>query len=98
MVHGSVKMSLKDLRSMVGDYKKYGGHNSEQITKAIQDAKDNTNQPTIVAKTTIGFGSPNKADTSSSHGAPLGDDEIKLTRKIGLGACPFEILIIFSSI
>lgn len=69
------------------------GHNPEQITKAMQDAKDNTNQPTIIcAKTTIGFGSPNKADTAGSHGAPLGDDEIKLTReKLGWSHAPFEI-------
>ena len=57
------------------------GHSSEEIEKAIQDAKMNSTQPTIICcKTKIGYGSPNKVDTASVHGAPLGEDEIKLTR------------------
>ncbi len=58
------------------------GHDSAAIEKAIAAAKKETKKPTmIICKTTIGFGSPNKAGSASSHGAPLGEDEVKLTRK-----------------
>jgi len=57
------------------------GHSYEEISKAITIAK-NQNHPTLIAcKTKIGFGSPNKESTSSAHGSPLGEEEIKLTRK-----------------
>ncbi|MDC1184392.1 transketolase [Alphaproteobacteria bacterium] len=57
------------------------GHNHEEINGAIMQAK-NSNKPTLICcKTKIGFGSPNKVSTSSSHGSPLGSDEIDLTRK-----------------
>lgn len=56
------------------------GHNAEEINAALTSAKANTNQPSlIICKTQIGFGSPNKANTAASHGAPLGDEEIQLT-------------------
>jgi transketolase len=58
------------------------GHDPEAIKKALADAKANDKQPTIICcKTVIGFGSPNKEGKESSHGAPLGDEEIKLTRE-----------------
>lgn len=58
------------------------GHNWEAIEKAVAEAKKVTNKPTlIICKTTIGFGSPNKGGSASSHGAPLGADEVKLSRK-----------------
>ncbi|MEP1152257.1 MAG: transketolase [Balneola sp.] len=58
------------------------GHNHSEIEKAIQQAKDETEKPSIViCRTHIGFGSPNKQDSASSHGSPLGEDEIKLTKK-----------------
>ncbi|MFY0684449.1 MAG: transketolase [Balneola sp.] len=58
------------------------GHNHSKIEKAIQQAKDETEKPSIViCRTHIGFGSPNKQDSASSHGSPLGEDEIKLTKK-----------------
>lgn len=58
------------------------GHDPEQIAAAIDSAKSNTQQPTLICcKTVIGFGSPNKEGTESCHGAPLGDDEIALTRE-----------------
>ena len=58
------------------------GHDPEAIKKALVDAKANDKQPTIICcKTIIGFGSPNKEGKESCHGAPLGDEEIKLTRE-----------------
>ncbi|MGB3725365.1 MAG: transketolase [Glaciecola sp.] len=58
------------------------GHNPEQLAQAIDAAQKETSKPTLICcKTTIGFGSPNKEGTESCHGAPLGDDEIALTRK-----------------
>ena len=58
------------------------GHDPEEIQQAIETARDNTDQPTLICcKTIIGFGSPNKEGKESSHGAPLGDDEIVLARK-----------------
>jgi transketolase len=58
------------------------GHDPEAIKKALADAKANDKQPTIICcKTIIGFGSPNKEGKESSHGAALGEDEIKLTRE-----------------
>ena len=58
------------------------GHNFEKITKSIAAAKRERNRPTIIcAKTKIGFGSPNKEGTGSVHGAPLGQEEVNLTRK-----------------
>lgn len=68
------------------------GHDHDAIATAIEAAK-NSNKPTIIAcKTTIGFGSPNKAGTSKVHGAPLGDEEIAETRKaLNWDHEPFEI-------
>ena len=57
------------------------GHNHDAINEAIVQAK-NSDRPTLICcKTKIGFGSPNKEATSSSHGSPLGKEEIKLTKK-----------------
>ncbi|MBB6087254.1 transketolase [Wenzhouxiangella marina] len=69
------------------------GHDPDAIDAAINEALANTDQPTLICcKTTIGFGSPNKAGTAATHGAPLGDDEIAATRKaLGWNYPPFEI-------
>jgi len=69
------------------------GHNAEEIKKAVELAKSITNKPTLICcKTTIGFGSPNKAGTHECHGAPLGDDEINLTKAaLGWNHGSFEI-------
>ena len=57
------------------------GHDHVAITKAIELAKLVTNKPTLICcKTTIGFGSPNKAGSHACHGAALGQDEINLTK------------------
>ncbi len=69
------------------------GHDKAAIAKAIQQAQAETKKPTMICcKTTIGFGSPNLAGTAKTHGAPLGDEEIKATRKqLGWPHAPFEI-------
>jgi len=69
-------------------YKAYGwhtlridGHDGKSIRAAIELAQAHTTQPTIIAcRTTIGFGSPNKAGKASSHGSPLGAEECILTK------------------
>ncbi len=69
------------------------GHDPDAIQQAIDDARSNADQPTLICcKTTIGFGSPNKQGTADTHGAPLGDEEIALTREaIGWPHPPFDI-------
>ncbi len=58
------------------------GHNIEEIDKAIVDAKNETNKPTMIfCKTIIGFGSPNKSGTADVHGAALGEEEVIRTRE-----------------
>ena len=57
------------------------GHDSDALIKAVQIAKATTDKPTLICcKTTIGFGSPNKAGSHACHGAALGQDEINLTK------------------
>ena len=58
------------------------GHNHAQIAEAIEHAQAVSDRPTLIIATThIGFGSPNKQDTSEVHGAPLGADELKITKR-----------------
>ncbi len=58
------------------------GHDRAAIAEAIKAAQAVTDQPSIIAcRTTIGFGSPNKANTAGVHGAPLGPDEVRLTKE-----------------
>src|SRR5437879_6474640 len=52
------------------------------IQRAIDAAKKVTDKPTIIVlKSVIGYGAPNKANTHGAHGAPLGEEEVKLTKK-----------------
>ena len=69
------------------------GHDPAALEKAIVEAKEVSDKPTMICcKTTIGYGSPNKAGTHGCHGAPLGDDEVALTRKeLGWEYEPFVI-------
>jgi transketolase len=69
------------------------GHDATEIKTAIETALKSSDKPTLVCcRTTIGFGSPNKAGKESSHGAPLGKDEIALTREaLGWTHGAFEI-------
>jgi transketolase len=58
------------------------GHDHDQISSAIEKSQAVTDKPSlVVCKTKIGFGSPNKEGKESSHGSPLGADEIKLTKE-----------------
>ena len=58
------------------------GHDTEAVASAIEQARGNSLEPTLICcRTIIGRGSPNKQGKESSHGAPLGDDEIALTRE-----------------
>lgn len=58
------------------------GHNHDEITAAIEEAQSVTDKPSIIVCTThIGYGSPNKQDSESSHGSPLGEEEIRLTKE-----------------
>jgi transketolase len=69
------------------------GHDVEAVDRAIADARRSAEKPTlIVAKTHIGKGSPNRANTAKAHGEPLGADEIALTRTaLGWEHQPFEL-------
>ncbi|MBP1949218.1 transketolase [Virgibacillus litoralis] len=58
------------------------GNDLTAIRNAINEAKQNAEQPTLIeVKTVIGYGSPNKSASAASHGAPLGEDEVKLTKE-----------------
>ena len=69
------------------------GHDADEIKAAIETARANADQPTLVCcKTIIGFGSPNMAGSHDCHGAALGDEEIALVRKeLGWEYDPFVI-------
>jgi len=69
------------------------GHDGNAIRAAIEEARAVTDKPSLICcKTTIGFGSPNKGGKEDCHGAPLGDEEIALTREaLGWEHGPFEI-------
>lgn len=69
------------------------GHDAKALAEAIEQAQAVTDKPSLLmCKTVIGFGSPNKAGSHESHGAPLGDAEIEATRKaLGWSHPAFEI-------
>ncbi|MEQ9857889.1 transketolase [Pectobacterium versatile] len=69
------------------------GHDAEAIKRAIGEAQLATDKPSLLmCKTVIGFGSPNKAGTHDSHGAPLGEAEVAASREqLGWTHAPFDI-------
>ena len=69
------------------------GHDPQAISQAIHEAQGDSDRPSLICcRTVIGWGSPNKQGKESCHGAPLGDDEIALTREaLGWSHEPFEI-------
>ena len=82
----------KRFESYGWDYILIDGHNEKEIFKALKKVQS-AKRPTVIScKTKIGYGSPNKSGKASSHGSPLGADEIKLVRKsLGWKYKPFEI-------
>jgi len=96
-IDGSTSLAVSDnfkkrFESYGWEYILINGHNEKEIYKAIKNVQ-NAKKPTVIScKTKIGFGSPNKSGKSSSHGSPLGVDEIKLVRKnLNWSHEPFEI-------
>ena len=92
-IEGSTDLSMRDdpkLRFKAYDWHvlEIDGHDFEQIDKAIKKAMKLTGKPVlIICHTHIGQGSPNKHDTADAHGAPLGEEEVALTKQaIGLPA------------
>ncbi|TDQ77645.1 transketolase [Dongia mobilis] len=68
------------------------GHDPEAVSAAIEAAKKSDRPSLIACRTVIGYGAPNKAGSSSSHGSPLGKDEIAGAReKLGWSHAPFDI-------
>ena len=69
------------------------GHDAVAVAAAIEQAVAETERPTLICcKTIIGFGAPNKQGSESTHGAPLGEDEVAAARKeLGWDSPPFEI-------
>ena len=85
---GDLNQSFSE--SVQNRFKAYGwqylrvedGNDLNEIAKAIEEAKQDTQRPTLIeVRTIIGYGSPNKSGKAASHGAPLGADEIKLTKE-----------------
>jgi len=85
-IDGPTSLSVSDnykkrFESYGWNFLEVNGHNHKQISNAIKKSS-NSKKPNIIScKTVIGFGSPNKSGKASSHGSPLGDEEITLVRK-----------------
>ncbi len=85
-IDGPTSLSVSDdykkrFESYGWNYLEVNGHNYKQISNAIKKASKSKKPNIISCKTVIGFGSPNKSGKSSSHGSPLGDEEIALVKK-----------------
>ncbi len=96
-IDGSTDLSVSDDQLM--RFEAYGwhvsqvdGHDAEAVSAAIEAAKADDRPSLVACRTKIGFGAPTKEGKSSSHGAPLGTDEIAGAREnLGWSAAPFEI-------
>ncbi len=86
-IDGSTDLAYSD--DVAGRFAAYGwhtlqidGHDPAAIEDAIRAAREEDRRPTIIAcRTHIGYGSPNKQDTASAHGEPLGEEEVRLTKE-----------------
>jgi len=82
----------KRFESYGWSFQEVNGHNEKEISKAIKRSLSSKKPTVISCKTIIGYGSPNKAGKSSSHGAALGDNEVELVRKkLKWNYRPFDI-------
>ena len=96
-IDGSTSLAVSDnfrkrFESYGWDYININGHNGNEIFKALKKVQT-AKKPTVIScKTTIGYGSPNKSGKASSHGSPLGNNEIELVRKkLNWNYKPFQI-------
>ena len=96
-IDGGTDLSVSDdqqarFKASGWDVSAVDGHDPEAIAAAIEAAQK-TDKPSMIAcKTVIGFGAPSKQGTSSTHGAPLGDEEIAAARDVlGWTAAPFDV-------
>mgnify|MGYP001389891157 CR=1 FL=1 len=85
-IDGSTSLSVSDnykkrFEGYGWSFQEINGHNYKQIFNAIKKANKSKKPSIVSCKTIIGFGSPNKSGKASSHGSPLGEEEIKLVRK-----------------
>jgi transketolase len=87
-IEGSTGITFTD--NVKGRFESYGwqvigpinGMASSEVEQALREAKDDTLRPSlIICKTTIGYGSPNKAGSASTHGSALGEEEVQLTKE-----------------
>jgi transketolase len=96
-IDGATSLSVSDnykkrFESYGWSFQEINGHNEKQISKAIKKSLNSKKPSLISCKTIIGYGSPNKAGKASSHGAALGEEEVKLVRrKLKWKYDPFEI-------
>ena len=96
-IDGSTSLSVSDnykkrFESYGWNFININGHNEKQISKAITKACKSVKPTIISCKTIIGYGSPNKSGKASSHGSPLGNEEIALVRKkLKWNNHPFEV-------
>ena len=96
-IDGPTSLSVSDnykkrFESYGWSFQEVNGHDEKQIARAIKKSLSSKKPNIISCKTIIGYGSPNKAGKSSSHGAALGEDEIELVRKkLKWNYKPFEI-------
>ncbi len=96
-IDGSTSLSVSDdyrkrFESYGWNFLEINGHDEKQISKAITKASKASKPTLISCKTIIGFGSPNKSGKASSHGSPLGDEEIALVRKkLKWNSEPFQV-------
>ena len=96
-IDGPTKLAVSDnykkrFNSYGWDYIEINGHNYNDIFRSLKKAQNSKKPVAISCKTTIGFGSPNKGGKASSHGSPLGVEEIKLVRKkLKWNFGPFDI-------
>lgn len=87
-IEGSTKLAFTE--DVAKRFEAYGwhvqvledGNDLDAIQNAIKIAEEETNRPSLIkVRTHIGYGSPNKQDTAEAHGSPLGDEEIRLTKR-----------------